>query len=100
MATVGILAGRERSFPDAVLARLNEAAPGSAEYATLGGWRMDEPLAYRVYWDRISHAVPFYQSVLKSAATLGAWVVNDPFWQLAEDKFLDTCVALASGLKV
>jgi glutathione synthase/RimK-type ligase-like ATP-grasp enzyme len=53
-----------------------------------------------VILDRISHAVPFFRSYLKGAAVMGARVVNDPFWQLAEDKFLDVCVALAAGVRV
>lgn len=98
MASIGILAGRERAFTDALIARLNADGRARAEYAIVGGVRMAEAPGHAVILDRISHAVPFFQSYLKSAAVMGCRVVNDPFWQLAEDKFLDVSVALAAGL--
>jgi glutathione synthase/RimK-type ligase-like ATP-grasp enzyme len=99
MATIGILAGRERAFTDALIAQLNAGGAAVAEYAIIGGVRMAEEPGYRVILDRISYAVPFFQSYLKSAAVMGCQVVNDPFWQLAEDKFLDVSIALAAGLR-
>lgn len=99
MAKIGILAGRERAFTDALIAQLNAAGTAGAEYAIIGGVRMAEEPGYEVILDRISHAVPFFQSYLKSAAVMGCRVVNDPFWQLAEDKFLDVSMALAAGLR-
>ncbi len=100
MSIIGILVGRERTFTDALVERINSGGDAQAEYITVGGVRMAEDPGYRVVLDRISHAAPFYQSYLKNAALMGAHVVNDPFWQLAEDKFLDVGLARANGLVV
>jgi glutathione synthase/RimK-type ligase-like ATP-grasp enzyme len=71
-----------------------------ATYITVGGVRMADDPGYRVILDRISHAVPFYQSYLKNAAVMGAHVINNPLWQLAEDKFLGVAMAESLGLRV
>jgi glutathione synthase/RimK-type ligase-like ATP-grasp enzyme len=95
------LVGRERAFPEAVLARLTQgAAAVTAEYLVLGGARMAEPAACAVILDRVSHAYPFYQSFLKNAALQGTRVVNDPFWQQASDVFVAVSVAHRLGLPV
>lgn len=100
MSTIGILAGRDRTFTDALIARINRGGDAKAEYVRLGGVRMADHPGYRVILDRISHAVPFYQTFLLSAAAMGVQVVNDPVWQQAEDRFVDVCLARAAGLPV
>jgi glutathione synthase/RimK-type ligase-like ATP-grasp enzyme len=99
MARIGCLAGRDRAFTDAFIERINAAGAHQADYLTLGGVRMAEPSPYAVIVDRLSHAVPFYQSALKNAAVMGCHVLNDPFWQLAADRFLDTSLVLSLGIR-
>jgi len=58
MKKVGLLCGREYSFPPAFIARVNQlgAKDGvAAEFVKLGGTRMGEPPRYSVIVDRISH---------------------------------------------
>ena len=98
---VGLLVGRERSFPDALIAEINRRGQGvTAEYVSVGGVTMDDLLGYRVLVDRISHDVPFYQPLLKYAALQGAYVINNPFWRIADDKFFGTALAHRLGVAV
>ena len=85
---VGLLVGREWSFPPAFLEEVNNRRDGvHAEYVQLGGTAMNEPCPYAVVIDRISHEVPYYRSYLKNAVLQGATVVNNPFMWTADDKF-------------
>lgn len=98
---VGLLVGRERSFPDALIAEVNRREAGIvAEYVRLGGTHMDEPVAYRVIVDRISHEVTYYQPYLKYAALNGVTVINNPFWRIADDKFFGAALAQRLGVAV
>jgi hypothetical protein len=100
---IGLLCGREHSFPPAFLARVNaEGAPHGimAELVTLGGTRMGEPSGYRVIVDRISHEVEYYRGTLKHAALHGAYVINNPFWWTADDKFFNYAVASKLGVAI
>jgi hypothetical protein len=88
MLKVGLICGRESTFPSAFLDEVNRREAGvTAEYAMLGGTRMDEPNPYAVIVDRISHEVPYYRSYLKHAVLEGVNVVNNPFMWSADDKF-------------
>jgi hypothetical protein len=99
MLKIGVIVGREWSWPPAFIEEVNRRGEGVvAEYAKLGGTRMDEPCPYAVLVDRISHEVPYYRSYLKHAALRGAYVVNNPFMWTADDKFFEA--ALASRLGV
>jgi len=101
MKRVGLLVGRERSFPDALIATiLARGASVAADYVLLEGTRMAEPAPYDVLIDRISHEVPYYQAYLKHAALEGVYVINNPFWRLADDKFFGTSLADAIGVAV
>ncbi len=96
---VGVIVGRERSFPPAFIEEVNRRDEGVvAEYVKLGGTFMNEPCPYRVIVDRISHEVPYYRSYLKNAALQGAKVVNDPFMWSADDKFFGASLATAIGV--
>jgi hypothetical protein len=96
---IGLLVGREWSFPPAFLDEVNRRGAGvSAEYVKLGGTRMDEPCPYAVLIDRISHEVPYYRSYLKNAALQGATVVNNPFMWSADDKFFEASLAVRLGV--
>jgi len=100
---VGLLVGRENTFPqrflDTVCERGREHGV-TAELALLGGTAELEEPAYAVLVDRISHEVPYYRAYLKSAALLGAVVVNDPFWWEADEKFFECTLARRLGVAV
>lgn len=103
MKRVGILVGRERSFPDALIAEINKRPSNTdvtAEYAKVNITRSEDPTPYAVLLDRISHEVPVYQAFLKHAALNGVHVVNNPFWRIADDKFFNTTLAAKLGVAV
>lgn len=103
MSTVGILVGRENTFPAAFIDIVDrKGAPRGvrAEMAVLGGAREIEQPAYSVIVDRISHEVPYYRAHLKSAALQGTIVVNDPFWWEADEKFFECTLARRLGVAV
>jgi len=100
---VGLMCGREYSFPPAFVERVNElgAAHGiTAEMVKLGGTRMDDPAEYRVIVDRISHEVEYYRGALKHAVLQGVYVINNPFWWTADDKFFNYSVMSKLGLAI
>ena len=100
-AQVGLLVGRERSFPDALIAAVAARGAGvRAAYAEIEATRSDGPPPYAVIVDRISHEVTCYQPVLKLAALQGAHVINNPFWRIADDKFFNTALAARLGVAV
>jgi len=69
-----------------------------AEYAKLGGTRMNEPVEYAVLIDRISHEIPYYRAYLKNAMLQGAYCINNPFWWSADDKFFGASLITQMGL--
>lgn len=96
---VGLIVGREWSFPPAFLDEVNRRDAGVvAEYAKLGGTRMNEPCPYAVLVDRISHEIPYYRAYLKNAMLQGAYVINNPFWWSADDKFFEASLATQLGV--
>jgi hypothetical protein len=96
---VGLLVGREWSFPPAFIEEVNRRQAGvTAEYAKLSGTQMDEPSPYAVIVDRISHEVPYYRSYLKNAMLQGTKVVNNPFMWTADDKFFEASLATKLGI--
>ena len=99
---VGVLFGQENTFPPAVADRINEIGGGeiTAEAARVDGVRMDEPARYAVIVDRISHDVPFYRAFLKNAALSGTYVINNPFWWSADDKFFNYAMAAKMGVAI
>src|SRR6476620_11371437 len=102
MKKVGILAGRERTFPESIIASINEKGEGrvEAEMIEVGGIRLDEPKRWDVIIDRISHEVPYYRATLKRFALEGAYIINNPFWWSADDKFFNFCLAAKIGVAI
>jgi hypothetical protein len=99
MLKVGLMVGREWSFPPAFIdavARRDEGVV--AEFVSLGGTAMDEPVDYAVIVDRISHEVPYYRTYLKHALLQGATVVNNPFMWSADDKLFGASLATRLGV--
>jgi hypothetical protein len=100
---VGLMVGREYSFPPAFIERVNQIGQPhgiTAEYVHLGGTRMDDPARYRVIVDRISHEVEYYRGYLKHAALSGTYCINNPFWWTADDKFFNYTVASRLGVAI
>jgi hypothetical protein len=102
MKRVGILVGREETFPEALIKNVNERGGGQvmAEYLKLGGVRHDAPPKYDLVIDRISHEVPFYRASLKRMALEGTFIINNPFWWSADDKFFNYSLARKLGVAV
>ena len=102
MKKIGMLFGKERSFPDAFVERVNsKAVPGIvAEAVRIDKVMQGEPTEYAVIFDRISQDVPFYRAYLKNAALCGTAVINNPFWWSADEKFFNNCLATKIGVPV
>jgi len=100
---IGLICGREYSFPPAFIEKVNELGAAekiTAEFVKLGGTRMGEPASYRVIVDRLSHEVAYYRGYLKHAVLQGTYVINNPFWWTADDKFFNYSVASKLGIAV
>ena len=102
MKKIGILHGKERTFPQAFVERVNSLKePGiTAEPVTVNQVIQGDPTEYAVILDRISQDVPFYRAYLKNAALNGTAVVNNPFWWSADEKFFNNCLATKLGVAV
>jgi glutathione synthase/RimK-type ligase-like ATP-grasp enzyme len=101
MKRIGILYGQERSFPGALVERINrEGRDVVAEPVVVGGIGLDSPRRYDLILDRISQDIPFYRAILKKAVVDGTIVVNNPFWWSADDKFFNNVVARRVGVAV
>ncbi len=102
MKRVGILAGREITFPESMIRSINENSNGTveAEMLTFGGIRLDEPKRYDIIIDRISHEVPYYRAALKRMALEGTYIINNPFWWSADDKFFNFALAQKLGVAI
>jgi glutathione synthase/RimK-type ligase-like ATP-grasp enzyme len=99
---VGILSGRENTFPRAFIDRVNELGDGSvtAEMVSIGGTTMADTIPYRLIVDRMSHEVPYYRAYVKKAVADGVIVINNPFWWSADDKFFECVLAEKLGVAV
>jgi hypothetical protein len=100
---IGLLCGREYSFPPAFIERVGQlGAPHgiTAEMVKWGGTKMDEPAGYRVIVDRISHEVEYYRGALKHAVLQGTYVINNPFWWTADDKYFNYSVMHKLGVAI
>lgn len=95
MKKIGILHGKERSFPEAFVARVNSKQIDGivAEPVRIDKVMQGEATDYAVIIDRISQDVPFYRAFLKNAALTGTAVINNPFWWSADEKFFNNCLA-------
>ncbi|MEP6596066.1 MAG: hypothetical protein ABJA71_08960, partial [Ginsengibacter sp.] len=102
MKKIGILFGKERSFPDAFIQRVNSKNINgiTAEPVKIDKVKQGENSGYDVIIDRISQDVPFYRAYLKNAALTGAAVINNPFWWSADEKFFNNCLATKIGVPV
>lgn len=102
MKKIGILFGKERTFPMAFIEQVNSK---QIEGITAEPVRIDKVVQgaadeYSVIIDRISQDVPFYRAFLKNAAISGTAVINNPFWWSADEKFFNNCLAVKIGVPV
>jgi hypothetical protein len=102
MKKIGILHGKERSFPNAFIERINSKKPDGiiAESVSINKVMQGEPSGYAVIVDRISQDVPFYRAFLKNAAISGTAVINNPFWWSADEKFFNNALATKINVPV
>ncbi|HXS57942.1 MAG TPA: hypothetical protein VN726_17530 [Hanamia sp.] len=102
MKKIGILFGKERSFPEAFIERVNSKnIKGiTAEPVHIDKVIQGESSGYAVIIDRISQDVPFYRAYLKNAALSGTAVINNPFWWSADEKFFNNCLMTKIGVPV
>ena len=102
MKKIGILHGKETSFPEAFVARVNakNVKGVQAEPTHVDELMQGNPSPYAVMIDRISQDVPFYRAYLKNAALNGTAVLNNPFWWSADEKFFNNCLSTKVGLPV
>lgn len=102
MKKIGVLFGKERSFPEAFVNRVNSknVAGISAEPVRIDKVMQGESSGYAVIIDRISQDVPFYRAFLKNAAISGTAVINNPFWWSADEKFFNNALATKINVPV
>src|SRR5258708_22897152 len=98
---IGLLVGWEDSFPKRSIERVNREAGVTAELAKVGGTEAEGFTSpYRVLIDRIRQEIQHYRFHLKCAALAGTYVINDPFWWSADDKFFGYSLAARIGVAV
>lgn len=102
MKKIGVLHGKERSFPNALVERINSKRIDgiTAEPVNINKVIQGDATDYAVIFDRISQDVPFYRAYLKNAALTGTAVINNPFWWSADEKFFNNCLATKIGVPV
>ena len=102
MKKIGILHGKEVSFPEDFVARINAKNVKGihAEPVLVDELMQGNPTPYAVMIDRISQDVPFYRAYLKNAALNGTAVLNNPFWWSADEKFFNNCLSTKIGVPV
>jgi hypothetical protein len=102
MKKIGILFGKENTFPPAVVQYINSmnVPDVTAEFVKIGGIQMAAPSGYDVIIDRISQDIEFYRAFLKNAALSGTRVINNPFWWTADDKFFNYALATKLGVAI
>ncbi len=102
MKKIGILHGKERSFPEAFVERVNSKNIDGiiAEPVRIDKVVQGESSGYAVIIDRISQDVPFYRAFLKNAALCGTAVINNPFWWSADEKFFNNCLSTKMDVPV
>ncbi|MCU0375441.1 MAG: hypothetical protein MUF24_09045 [Chitinophagaceae bacterium] len=102
MKKIGVLFGKERTFPNGVIERINSKRVEGivAEPVRIDKVQQGEDSGYAVIIDRISQDVPFYRAFLKNAAISGTAVINNPFWWSADEKFFNNALATKIGVPV
>ena len=102
MKKIGIMHGKERSFPQAFVERINKMGLKDVKAEPLVIDMVQQGVGdnFAVIIDRISQDVPFYRAYLKNAAIAGTAVLNNPFWWSADEKFFNNALAVKLGVAV
>ncbi len=103
MKKIGILFGKENTFPQAFIDKVNSLTGETdiiAEAVRIDKVIQARETGYVVIIDRISQDVPFYRAFLKNAAISGTAVINNPFWWSADEKFFNNALAEKIGVAV
>jgi hypothetical protein len=96
---VGLLIGREWSWPSALIAQINDRGTNlRADFVQIGHTMLDSPCVYDIIIDRMSREIPYYRTYTKYAALSGSYIINNPFVTSSDDKFFG--VALARRFEV
>jgi len=96
---IGLLIGREWSWPSAFIADINGRKEDMvADFIKIRETDVTTPCSYDVIIDRMSHEIPYYRTYLKYAAMSGSYVINNPFMAASDDKFFG--IALANKLSI
>ena len=100
MKRIGILYGRERAFPGAIMERVAEMGAGRVEVEpiTLGGIDHAAARPFDLILDRISHQVEFYASALRKYELDGTVVVPTTGSTTTTDRLLAGAVAQSAGV--
>jgi hypothetical protein len=97
---IGLLIGREWSWPSAFIAEVNRRDSGvQAGFVKIGGTFSDSPCPYQVIIDRTSHEIPYYRTYLKYAALNGCYIINNPFMSSSDDKFFGIALTGRLGIQ-
>lgn len=100
MKKIGILYGIEKSFPQTLINYLNSKKNGiKASEVKIGALKSTDKPQYNLILDRISHQVPMYISYLKFCKLNGVYVINNPFWNCADNNFMHTVFAVKNKFK-
>ena len=102
MKKIGILHGKESSFPQALVERINsQQVPGIvAEPVRIDKVIQGEPLRLRRHPRPHLAGRAVLPRLSKNAAAYRHAVVNNPFWWSADEKFFNNCLATKIGVAV
>lgn len=98
---IGFLSFKE-SLPQAVIDIINERDIEGirAEHCLIGEIGLESICKYSLIIDRASHIIKTYRPYLKHAAVSGTYIINNPFWVGADDKFFNYSLASSIGISV
>lgn len=102
MKKIGFIFGKNKTFSNDLIDEINRKNLKSVKAVAIetGALSMDGLTDYHVIFDSVSNKVPFYNSILKSAVINGTTVINNPFWNCADDNFLHSALANKMDIKV
>ncbi len=102
MKKIGFLFGVNNAFSLDVMQNINLRKKDGiiAEEIKIDIMGIDDLVEYDVILDRVSQFVPFYSTVLKYAELRGCHVINNPFWECADDNFFNFALSHQMNIKV
>lgn len=97
---IGFIASKD-PLSEAVIEEINSRGRRArAGYCVVEEARIGRATGYQVIVDRLSHCYEFYRPYLKHAVMTGTYVINNPFWFSADDKFFNYSLASRLGVAV